>query len=114
MNKETYYRRAITAICDACGYAPTHIPLLLRWWWSSWRHHPDYDEQTDDLFKVPVAGVWQHEPGLEQRALHGPTGRMEATGPVGTGTLEPHAYDKAVMSRLWQVSEEATGFAWDF
>ena len=54
------------------------------------------------------------EPGLAQRALHGPTGRMEATGPVGTGTLEPHAYDKAVMSRLWQVSEEATGFAWDF
>lgn len=50
--------------------------------------------------------------GLEQRALYGPTGRMEWVGPVGKGTLEPHAYDKAVMSKLWTVSEQATGFYW--
>ncbi|UWQ97730.1 SDR family oxidoreductase [Rhodobacteraceae bacterium S2214] len=50
--------------------------------------------------------------GLEQRALYGPTGRMEWVGPVGKGTLEPHAYDKAVMSKLWTVSEQATGFNW--
>ncbi|TCL08115.1 NAD(P)-dependent dehydrogenase (short-subunit alcohol dehydrogenase family) [Shimia isoporae] len=50
----------------------------------------------------------------EQRALYGPTGRMEAVGPVGRGTLEPHAYDKPVMERLWTVSEEATGFKWQF
>ena len=50
--------------------------------------------------------------GLEQRALHGPTGRMEAVGPVGKGTLEPHAYDKPVMERLWDVSQVATGFEW--
>ncbi|SFL37723.1 SDR family oxidoreductase [Shimia haliotis] len=48
----------------------------------------------------------------EQRALYGPTGRMEAVGPVGRGTLEPHAYDKTTMSRLWSVSEDATGFNW--
>lgn len=48
----------------------------------------------------------------QQRALYGPTGRMEAVGPVGTGTLNPHAYDKTVMAKLWDVSEEATGFAW--
>ena len=52
------------------------------------------------------------ENGLEERALHGPTGRMEATGPVGKGTLEPHAYDKAVTAGLWDVSEKATGFSW--
>ncbi|GAA3872076.1 SDR family oxidoreductase [Celeribacter arenosi] len=52
------------------------------------------------------------ESGMEQRALYGPTGRMEFVGPVGRGTLEPHAYDKAVMSRLWDVSEQATGFNW--
>lgn len=52
------------------------------------------------------------ESGLEERALYGPTGRMEATGPVGKGTLEPHAYDKAVTARLWDVSENATGFNW--
>jgi NAD(P)-dependent dehydrogenase (short-subunit alcohol dehydrogenase family) len=53
------------------------------------------------------------EDGLEQRALYGPTGRMEFVGPVGKGTLNPHAYDKAVMAKLWVVSEEATGLNWD-
>ena len=51
--------------------------------------------------------------GLEQRALYGPTGFMEFVGPVGTGTLHPHATDKAVMGRLWDLSEQAVGFEWD-
>ena len=50
--------------------------------------------------------------GLEARALYGPTGRNEWVGPVGKGTLEPFAYDKSVMQRLWAVSEKATGFDW--
>jgi len=53
------------------------------------------------------------EDGLEQRALYGPTGRMEFVGPVGKGTLHPHAYDKPVMERLWSVSEQAVGFEWN-
>ena len=53
------------------------------------------------------------EEGLEQRALYGPTGMAEFVGPVGRGTLHPHAYDKAVMTRLWDVSERATGFTWE-
>ncbi|NNE71147.1 MAG: SDR family NAD(P)-dependent oxidoreductase, partial [Rhodothermales bacterium] len=53
------------------------------------------------------------EKGLEQRALYGPTGFMEFVGPVGKGTLHPHAYDKVVMEQLWDVSEEAVGFKWD-
>lgn len=52
------------------------------------------------------------EDGLEQRALYGPTGRMEWVGPVGKGTLEPYAYDKAVMEKLWDRSERETGFSW--
>lgn len=52
------------------------------------------------------------EKGLEQRAFYGPTGRMEMTGPVGKGTLEPYAVEKHVMERLWKVSEEATSFNW--
>ncbi len=48
----------------------------------------------------------------EQRALYGPTGRMEMVGPVGKGTLNAHAQDKAVMSRLWDVSEKAVGYEW--
>lgn len=53
------------------------------------------------------------ETGLEQRALYGPTGRMEFVGPVGKGTLNAHAYDKPVMTRLWEVSEEAVGLQWN-
>ena len=51
--------------------------------------------------------------GLKQRALYGPTGRMEWTGPVGEGELEPYAYDKAVMTKLWARSEKETGFEWN-
>jgi len=53
------------------------------------------------------------EEGLEQRALFGPTGRMEFVGPVGMGTLHPHAYDKPVMERLWALSEQETGIQWE-
>lgn len=53
------------------------------------------------------------EDGLKQRALHGPAGWMQTGGPVGTGTLQPHAYDKAVMRRLWEVSEKATDLNWN-
>lgn len=52
------------------------------------------------------------EEGLAQRALYGPTGRMEWVGPVGQGTLEPYAYDKSVMRRLWTLSEQETGLKW--
>lgn len=52
------------------------------------------------------------EDGLAPRALYGPTGRMEFVGPVGKGTLNPHAYDKTVMKRLWDVSEQAVGHDW--
>jgi len=53
------------------------------------------------------------EDGLDQRALYGPTGRAQFVGPVGKGTLNPHACDKPVMQRLWDVSEKAVGFEWN-
>ncbi|MEO0453147.1 MAG: SDR family oxidoreductase [Verrucomicrobiota bacterium] len=52
------------------------------------------------------------EGGLKQRALYGPTGRAEFVGPVGRGTLHPHAYNKPVMEQLWVLSEEETSFTW--
>ena len=51
--------------------------------------------------------------GLQERALYGPTGRMAWVGPVGKGTLEPHAYDKTVMEKLWTLSEKETGHSWN-
>jgi NAD(P)-dependent dehydrogenase (short-subunit alcohol dehydrogenase family) len=52
------------------------------------------------------------EDGLDLRELYGPTGRNEWVGPVGKGTLEPFAYEKPVMERLWELSEEKTGCTW--
>jgi NAD(P)-dependent dehydrogenase (short-subunit alcohol dehydrogenase family) len=50
--------------------------------------------------------------GLEERALYGPTGRLEMVGPVGQGTLEPYAHDKPVMVKLWDRTEAETGVSW--
>ena len=49
------------------------------------------------------------ESDLDQKAYHGPTGRMYWTGPVGECKLEPFAKDHEITSRLWTVSEQSTG-----
>ena len=53
------------------------------------------------------------EPNLNQSGFYGPTGRGYWTGPVGECKLEPHARDKAVAEKLWEVSEKATGLKWN-
>lgn len=50
---------------------------------------------------------------LDQKAYYGPTGMLQWTGPVGQCKLQSHAQDKAVMEKLWAVSEAATGFSWN-
>lgn len=52
------------------------------------------------------------EDNLNQRAYYGPTGLMNFGGPVGECDLAPFVLDKTVLSKLWQVSEEATEFKW--
>lgn len=54
------------------------------------------------------------EADLDQSAFYGPTGRGYFTGPVGECKLESHAKDKTVSKKLWDLSEEATGFKWNF
>ncbi|MGY3794872.1 SDR family oxidoreductase [Aquimarina sp. 433] len=54
------------------------------------------------------------EPDLDQRGFYGPTGRGYWTGPVGACKLEPHAKDKVVAKKLWEVSEKAINFKWNF
>ncbi|KIN75855.1 SDR family oxidoreductase [Sulfitobacter mediterraneus] len=68
--------------------------------------------QTAEQGSYPEVICATEESLTEQRALYGPTGRMEAVGPVGKGTLNAHAHDKAVMTRLWDESEKAVGFEW--
>ncbi len=69
--------------------------------------------QTAEQGSHPEVMCATEETLTEQRALYGPTGRLEAIGPVGKGTLNPHAYDKPVMIRLWVVTEKSTGFNWN-
>ena len=68
--------------------------------------------QTAEQGSYPEVMCATEEALTEQRALYGPTGRMEAVGPVGKGTLNAHAHDKAVMTRLWNESEKSVGLEW--
>ena len=54
------------------------------------------------------------EENLDQKAFYGPTGRSNWVGPVGAHHIEPHAKDKGVAKRLWDLSEEETGVKWTF
>ncbi len=54
------------------------------------------------------------EEDLDQTAFYGPTGRSNWVGPVGAHEIKPHAKDKAVAKRLWELSEKETGVTWNF
>ena len=54
------------------------------------------------------------EENLDQKGFYGPTGRSNWVGPVGAHKIEPHAKDKAVAKRLWDLSEKETGVKWNF
>ncbi len=68
--------------------------------------------QTAEQGSYPEVMCATEKALTEQRALYGPTGRMETVGPVGKGTLNAHAHNKAVMTRLWDESEKVIGFEW--
>lgn len=53
------------------------------------------------------------EENLDQTGFYGPTGRSNWVGPVGAHKLEPHARDKAVSKKLWELSEKETGVKWN-
>lgn len=53
------------------------------------------------------------EENLDEKGFYGPTGRGYWTGPVGECKLEPHAKNKVVAKKLWEVSEKAVGLKWN-
>jgi NAD(P)-dependent dehydrogenase (short-subunit alcohol dehydrogenase family) len=53
------------------------------------------------------------ELNLDLNGFYGPTGRSNWVGPVGAHKIEPHAKDKAVATRLWELSEKETGVKWN-
>ncbi len=50
--------------------------------------------------------------GLEPEKLYGPMKRGYTVGPVGENELDPIALDREAAARLWEVSEQLTGFHW--
>ena len=52
------------------------------------------------------------EENLDESGYYGPTGMMDWVGPVGECVIQPHALDRKVAARLWDVSQEATSFKW--
>lgn len=54
------------------------------------------------------------EPNLDESGFYGPTGRNNWTGPVGAHEIKPHAKDKTVAKRLWELTEKETGVKWNF
>lgn len=53
------------------------------------------------------------EENLDQKAFYGPTGRSNWVGPVRAHHIEPHAKNKVVAARLWELSEKETGIKWN-
>ncbi len=53
------------------------------------------------------------EENLDQKAFYGPTGRSNWVGPVGAHEIKPHAKDKKVSSKLWELSEKETAISWN-
>ncbi len=53
------------------------------------------------------------EKDLDEKGFYGPTGRSNWVGPVGEHHIEPHAKDKAVAKKLWDLSEKETGIHWN-
>jgi len=53
------------------------------------------------------------EEDLDQEGFYGPTGRSNWVGPVGAHEIKPHAKDKAVAIKLWELSEKETGVKWN-
>jgi len=52
------------------------------------------------------------EPNLKESGFYGPTGRANWVGPVGDCGIKPHAVDKVVSKKLWELSEKVTGVTW--
>ncbi len=84
--------------------------LLTRFIWQIMKLTPMVQSAEKGAYPEIMCAT---EPDLDQEAFYGPTGKNYWTGPVGECKLEPHAKDKAVMERLWELSEKETGITWN-
>ncbi|MEM7372391.1 MAG: SDR family oxidoreductase [Bacteroidota bacterium] len=81
-------------------------PLMTRIMWSIMSSLPIVQSAEKGAYPEVMCAT---EDNLKQDAYYGPTGRMQWTGPVGECQMESFVMDKAIMKKLWTVSEELTG-----
>ncbi|CAM4175811.1 SDR family oxidoreductase [Zobellia roscoffensis] len=84
--------------------------LLTRFIWQIMKLTPMVQSAEKGAYPELMCAT---EPGLDQERFYGPTGKNYWTGPVGECKLEPHAKDKPVMEKLWELSEKETGITWN-
>lgn len=84
--------------------------LLTRLIWQLMKWTPMVQSAEKGSYPAVMCAT---EPNLDPKGFYGPTGRGYFKGPVGECNLEPHAKDKAVAERLWEVSEKAVNFKWN-
>ena len=85
--------------------------LMTRFIWQLMKWSPFVQSAEKGAYPELMCAT---EENLKERAFYGPTGRSYWTGPVGECKLEPHALDKPVMEKLWDLSEKETGCQWGF
>lgn len=89
----------------------TNGSLMMRFIWQIMKLSPMVQSAEKGSYPELMCAT---EDNLKERAFYGPTGRNYWTGPVGECKLEPHATDKEVMEKLWDLSEKETGVKWSF
>ncbi|WP_272023070.1 SDR family NAD(P)-dependent oxidoreductase [Olleya namhaensis] len=85
--------------------------LLTRFVWQIMKLSPFVQSAKKGAYPQLMCAT---EENLDQSKFYGPIGRNNWTGPVGAHKLEPHAKNKTVASKLWNISEKAAGFKWNF
>lgn len=80
-------------------------PFMTRIMWSILSNSPLVQSAEKGAYPEVMCAT---EENLNQEAYFGPTGRMYWTGPVGECKLESFVKDKAIMERLWKISEDQT------
>jgi len=95
---------------SATSLIKTSGSLMTRFVWQIMKLSPMVQSAEKGSYPELMCAT---EQDLDQESFYGPTGRNYWTGPVGECKLEPHAKDKTVARKLWEVSEKATGLQWN-
>ena len=84
--------------------------LLMRFIWQLMKWTPMVQSAEKGSYPALMCATATK---LDQSGFYGPTAKGYWKGPVGECILEPHAKDKEVAKKLWEVSEKATNFKWN-